>query len=152
MGAGKTLIGKMLAAELKYDFLDLDNLIEQKAGISISEIFNTKGVDHFRSLEKELLSGLNLKRPAVLATGGGIVLDADNRDNLKKNFNVVWLWADISTIRSRVVSDTRPLFNDNAAELLKYRTALYAGTCDLCICNCHKSPDDVVNKIMIELK
>lgn len=152
MGAGKTLIGKMIAAELKYDFLDLDNLIEQKAGISISEIFNTKGVDHFRALEKKLLSELDLKRPTVLATGGGIVLDPDNRDKLKKDFNVVWLWADISTIRSRVTSGTRPLFNDNAAELLKHRTALYARTCDICICNCHKSPDDVINKIVIELK
>jgi shikimate dehydrogenase len=152
MGAGKTLVGKMLAAELKYEFLDLDDLIEKKVGISISDIFNTKGVDHFRALEKKLLSELDLKKPVVFATGGGIVLDPENREKLKKDFNVVWLWADISTIRARVASDTRPLFNDNAAELLKHRTALYAKTCDLCVCNCHKSVNDVVKKIMIELK
>lgn len=152
MGAGKTFVGKMLAKELKYEFVDVDSLIEQKAGTSISDIFNTKGVEYFRQLEKQVLSELNLEKPTIVATGGGIVLDADNRDILKKNFNVVWLWTDITTIRSRIDSSDRPLFNDNVEELLKHRTALYAETCDMCICNCHQSVDDVVNKIKLELK
>jgi shikimate kinase len=152
MGAGKTLIGKMLAKELKYEFVDVDTLIEQKAGVSISDIFNTKGVEHFRELEKQVLSELNLDPPTIVATGGGIVLDADNRDILKKNFNVIWLWTDITTIRSRIDSSDRPLFNDNVEDLLKQRTALYAETCDMCICNCHQSVDEVINKIKLELK
>jgi len=152
MGAGKTFVGKMLAKELKYDFIDVDTLIEQKAGISISDIFNTKGVEYFRELEKQILSELDLGRPTIVATGGGIVLDADNREILKKNFNVVWLWTDITTIRSRIDASTRPLFNDNIVELLKHRTALYAETCDMCVCNCHKSVDEVINKIKLELK
>jgi len=154
MGAGKSFIGKILASELNYDFVDLDALIEKKEGTNISELFNTKGAEYFREEEKKLLKELDLKKPTVLAAGGGIVLDAENREHLKKSFNVVWLWSDISTIRSRVVDDagTRPLFRDNVSELLEYRTALYARTSDICICNCHKAPSDVVNKIKIELK
>ena len=151
MGAGKTFIGKMLAADLKYDFIDLDSLIEEKEGVSISEIFNTKGAEHFRYIEKKILNELVLNRPTVLATGGGIVLDQENRTCLKNSFNVVWLWADISTIRSRVDLSTRPLFKGNVGELLKQRTALYARTSDICVCNCHKSVEDVVSKIRKEL-
>ena len=152
MGAGKTLVGKMLAKELKYDFLDVDTLIEQKSGMSISDIFNKKGVEYFRELEKQILSEFDPEVPTVVATGGGIILDADNRDILKKNFNVVWLWTDISTIRSRIDASTRPLYNDDIVDLLKQRTALYAETCDMCICNCHNSVDRVINKIKLELK
>ena len=151
MGAGKTLVGKILAKELKYDFVDVDALVEQKAGISISDIFNTKGIEYFRELEKQILSELNLEKPTVVATGGGIVLESDNRDILKKNFNVVWLWTDISTIRSRIDASDRPLFNDDIIALLRQRTALYAETCDLCVCNCHESIDDVIEKIKSEL-
>jgi len=151
MGAGKTFAGKMLAKELGYDFIDVDALIEQQAGVSISEIFNTKGVEHFRALEKQMLVELNLDVPTVVATGGGVIIDADNRAILKKNFSVVWLWADISTARSRAESGTRPLFTDDAIELLKQRTALYAETCDICISNCHRSLDEVINKIKLEL-
>ncbi len=133
MGAGKSYTAKKLAQKLGYELIDLDEMIEKKEGMSVTEIFSSKGGEYFRKIEKELLLGLELKRPTVLATGGGTVIDPENRAFLSSRFKVIWLWANLKTILNRVDKSTRPLFKDNAGELLKSRISLYAKACDVCV-------------------
>lgn len=149
MGAGKSLIAKGLSSKLGYDLVDLDLLIEQREGHSISDIFANKGEQYFREVEKEVLIGLNLDRPMVLATGGGVVTDAKNTEYLSKNFTVVWLWASFSSICVRVQSTDRPLFKDGLVqELFDKRKPLYAKVSDLCVNNSCCDQQEIVDLII----
>ncbi len=147
MGAGKSFIAKKLAEQIKYDLLDLDELIEQKEGMTVAQIFSDKGGAYFREIEKDVLNKLELRSPTVLATGGGTVIDEQNRAFLTKNFNIVWLWDNLSKIYARVDKSTRPLFRDNAAELLKSRIPLYAESCSICVKNDEHNLNRVINLI-----
>jgi shikimate kinase len=77
MGSGKTLVGALVAERARADFYDLDHLVEHEAGMSIADIFATSGEGAFRALEKQALP-LALKPGAVVALGGGVVMDDDN--------------------------------------------------------------------------
>jgi len=133
MGVGKTSYGKKLAKQLGIDFVDLDAEIEKMSNMTVVEIFNGKGEEYFRRLEKETLFSINFNEPKVLSCGGGTVLDEDNVKFLKQHTNIIWLWNDIKIIRSRVNDTTRPLFNNDAEQLLKTRIPIYAKACDVCI-------------------
>jgi shikimate kinase len=82
MGTGKTSVGRLLAAELGWRFVDLDNDIEERAGLTVAEIFREHGERGFREREhkalRELLSGINDETPTVVALGGGAFVQADN--------------------------------------------------------------------------
>ena len=84
MGTGKTAVGKALAAKLGREFVELDSLIEQKAGKTIPEIFQQDGEIGFRELEIEVAKEVAVKKKAVIACGGGIVLNKINIDRLRK--------------------------------------------------------------------
>ena len=85
MGTGKSSTGKMLAQRLGCAFIDMDNKIEEEAGLSIPEIFAKLGEDHFRQLEHELAVRLSKRRNAVISTGGGTVKNPANVEALKSN-------------------------------------------------------------------
>ncbi|MFN2377801.1 MAG: shikimate kinase [Candidatus Binatia bacterium] len=110
MASGKTAVGRRLARRLGYDFLDTDQVIEEKAGSAISEIFQRSGEAAFRALERETISNLALERPTVIATGGGTFVDAGNREVLHRLGPVVCLVTSTDTILERVGrSEKRPL-------------------------------------------
>ena len=84
-GCGKTTIGKELAEKIGKSFVDSDEEIVKKEGISIPEIFNLKGEKEFRKIESQVIKEISAGQGLVIATGGGAVLNSENVDNLKKN-------------------------------------------------------------------
>jgi shikimate kinase len=111
MGAGKTTVGKRLAAALGIPFKDADAEIEQAAGRSVSDIFAERGEAEFRRGERQVIARLvTTCGPHVLATGGGAFMDADTRALLKERAVTLYLKADLDTLLKRVERrDTRPL-------------------------------------------
>ena len=102
MGAGKTSVGKRLAAYLGVGFTDSDAEIAQAAGMSIPEIFATLGEPAFRDGERRVIARLLAERPGVLATGGGAFIEPRTRAEIKRRATSVWLRADLELLWDRV--------------------------------------------------
>jgi 3-dehydroquinate synthase len=138
MGAGKSTIGRRLAARLRLRFLDADTEIETAAGMSIPDIFETHGEPHFRDGEARVIARLLDSGPSVLATGGGAFMRQETRDRVRRQAISVWLKADIDTIMRRVKRRAdRPLLHTpdpvaTVERLLGEREPLYQ-TADLTI-------------------
>jgi len=158
MGTGKSVVGRLLARELFMTFVDLDEVIEKEAGLSVKEIFRTLGEEPFRSLEKEavkrIVSG-EMGGCIVLATGGGVVVDPINRALLREWGSIVCLTASVKTILQRTErgGKKRPLLagEDREADvrrLLKERESVYRD-CDMTIDTTRDSVADVVRKIRL---
>lgn len=140
-GTGKSTLGRHLAEVLNMTFLDLDRLIVEEEGCSISAIVQERGWPYFRQLESNLLQRLSKEKGRVIATGGGIILDPENRSLLKKMGIVVWLKAPVDVIVDRIQRDNegavqRPAFSDrNLKEetnlILRERAPLYESVSDL---------------------
>ncbi|WP_317057818.1 shikimate kinase [Roseovarius rhodophyticola] len=110
MGAGKTAVGKALAAMLDVPFLDSDVEIEAAANMSIKEIFERDGEAFFRDRETQVIERLLDNERCILSAGGGAFLSARNRDMIRDKGIAVWLKADLELLWSRVKhKDTRPL-------------------------------------------
>ena len=133
-GAGKSTIGKRTADKLGVPFLELDQEIEKSAGMPLQQIFEIYGDGYFRRLEREVLSRLvhEVSGGAVIATGGGIVMDPESWRLLKRSTRTVWLKAKPEEHYRRVVAqgDTRPMKNRPSAmaelrALLASRAPLY---------------------------
>jgi len=137
MGAGKTSIGKRLAARLDVPFADADHEIEAAAGMSVAEIFAKYGEPYFRDGERRVIARLLGEKPHVLATGGGAYMDETTRATMKQSAFTIWLKAPIEILLGRVrkrqgVDQTRPLLaNDDMRgtleRLLAQREPVYAG-------------------------
>ncbi|HTL87852.1 MAG TPA: shikimate kinase [Leptolyngbya sp.] len=131
MGVGKTTIGQALAKQLDYEFLDVDQFIEQATGQSVSAIFADSGESIFRQLETATLSQVSARLRRVVATGGGIVLAPENWSYLRHGV-IVWLDASIEQLRERLSNDTtRPLLQnqdltDRLTQLSEARRSYYA--------------------------
>jgi shikimate kinase len=131
MGVGKTTVGRLLAKQLGYGFVDTDDVIAQAAGKSINQIFGEQGEAVFRQLESDVLSQVCAFTKLTIATGGGIVLRRENWSYLHHGL-IVWLDAPAELIYSRLAEDTtRPLLQDadpqeKLRSLLKQRQSLYA--------------------------
>jgi shikimate kinase len=102
MGAGKSTIGRRLAARLRLPFLDADGEIETAAGMSIPDIFETHGEAHFRDGEARVIARLLEAGPCVLATGGGAFMREDTRERIRGKAVSIWLKADADIIMRRV--------------------------------------------------
>jgi len=110
MGAGKSTVGRRLAAALGHPFIDADAEIEKAAGRSVADIFETYGEEAFRSGERRVIARLLDSSPVVLATGGGAFMDEETRALVKERAVSIWLRADIDVLMKRVSKrDTRPL-------------------------------------------
>jgi shikimate kinase len=159
MGTGKTAVGRILAARLGKDFIELDSLIERKAGKSIPEIFHQYGEIGFRELEIEVTKEVSDKKGAVIACGGGLVLNKINIDRLRKECIIVYLAASSGIILKRTSYDDneRPLLNvpDRARqvkELLSFRRPFYERAADIKINTSRLTADSVAERIMEKLR
>lgn len=138
MGAGKSSIGRRLAELLQLDFVDADRDIEQRTGAAVGTIFECEGEDGFRARERGALSGLLAGDHKLIATGGGAVLDADNRRRMRERGFVVYLQVSVEGQLQRLARDrTRPLLQHPDREpllraLAAARGPLYAQVADLC--------------------
>lgn len=139
MGAGKTTIGRQLASELSLEFFDSDHEIEKRTGVTITHIFDIEGEAGFRKRETAMLDELTETKGIVLATGGGAILKAENRQFLMSRGTTIYLYANIDTLLERTSKDrNRPLLqteNPQAKleELLEIRDPLYRETADIII-------------------
>ncbi|MEJ2567017.1 MAG: shikimate kinase [Gammaproteobacteria bacterium] len=110
MGAGKSTIGRHLAKSLGMEFVDSDHELERRTGASIPLIFDVEGEAGFRQREKKLIDELTQRNRIVLATGGGVVLDPDNRAWLRERGRVIYLYATVEQLLTRTAKDrNRPL-------------------------------------------
>jgi shikimate kinase len=110
MGAGKTAIGRRVAAAIGLNFSDSDQEIEKASRMSVADLFETYGEAEFRSLEQRVIARLLQESPNVLATGGGAFMNADTRAAISEHGVSIWLKADIDTLMARVAKkQTRPL-------------------------------------------
>ena len=156
MGAGKTDGGELLAEQLGYEFLDTDNLIKGKAGKPITKIFKEDGEAAFRSMENEVIQSLEGEQEKVIATGGGAVVNPDNRRVLYSLGHVVYLKASARELYLRVKNDTgRPLLQSDdpkgtIQKLLEEREDAYEKA-DIVIDTELLNVDEVVDKIIDEM-
>jgi shikimate kinase len=127
MGAGKTTVARALARRLDWKIEDIDERIERRERRDIPSIFRQQGEPYFRSVEREELIALLPQRGTVVATGGGTVLDAGNRELMLRDGAVVWLDAPFATILERVPLDgRRPLAADRLEMERLYNQRLMA--------------------------
>lgn len=153
MGAGKTSLGRRLAARLNVEFRDADHEIEIAAGCAIPEIFARYGEAAFRNCERKVIERL-LGMPAhVLATGGGAFVCAETRARMKQSAVSIWLDVPVDVLLARVKRrDNRPLLaggdpRDILERLLAERTPFYAEA-DLTIAGDNSPHDSAVEKIV----
>jgi shikimate kinase len=131
MGAGKTSVGRLVADQLHFDYLDTDEIIQTQQGRTIAEIFSADGEPAFRKMEQELVGELAARTKTVIATGGGLPMNPQNFVSLKTHALVVCLWASPEKIWERVKNQThRPLLHDadpqnKIRELLAAREPFY---------------------------
>ncbi len=157
MGTGKTTAGKILSRRLGWDFVDLDDLIEQASAKKITEIFRDYGEAKFRELEKQALVRSFKRSKSVIACGGGIVLDTDNISLINTRGIGICLFASVDTVYERVKKFThRPLLNVNnpkqrIKELMAVRRPYYEKIKYHIITDA-KSPEDVAKEIIACLK
>ncbi len=121
MGAGKTTVGKKLAKKLSLPFLDTDQLLEERTGVPVSQIFEIEGEQRFRDRERKLFLEISNGKKSVISTGGGLVLDAENRRAMKSSGEVVYLKANLRILWNRLRNcTTRPLLQtENPKESIK---------------------------------
>lgn len=153
MGAGKSTIGRLLAAELGLDFKDTDKEIEDRSGVDIPWIFDMEGEVGFRNRETVVLEELSKQQNILLATGGGIIQRDDNRRLLASNGRVVYLKTTIDEQVRRTNRDKkRPLLNtgnprDVLSKLMDERDPLYQEVSDYVVITDSRSPKAVALEI-----
>ncbi|WP_251977082.1 shikimate kinase AroK [Salinicola avicenniae] len=154
MGAGKSTIGRLLAAELQREFLDSDHQIEARCGANIPWIFDVEGEQGFRDRETAMLDELTRRDDIVMATGGGAVMREENRGILRERGTVIYLATTVEQQIRRTARDrNRPLLqNTNPEKVLRdlfaVRDPLYRATADVIVRTDRRGPKSVVNEIL----
>jgi len=159
MGVGKTVVGEALAKKLNRKFVELDSLIEQKAGKSIPEIFQQDGEIAFRELEIEVAKEVSRGENQVIACGGGIVLNKINIERLREKSIIVCLTASPRVILKRTLGDEsiRPVLKSankalHIKELLRFRKPFYERAADIKIDTSKLDVESVAEQIIMKLK
>ncbi len=157
MGAGKSAIGRRLAARLGLPFVDADSEIETAAGCSIEDIFSLHGEAAFRDCERRVIARLLSGPPHVLATGGGAFMDSETRKCVQEQTVSVWLRADLDVLVDRVSRrDNRPLLKNGdkreiLSRLMAERHPVYAEA-DIVVDSRDAPHKSVVKTIVSELR
>lgn len=157
MGTGKTSIGREISRKLGYRFIDTDVLIEEREGCAISVIFKEKGENYFRKLEEDVVAVVSKEKNVVIATGGGVIKNRKNVENLRRNGVIIWLKASPEIILKRVMTEggKRPLLEvkeplNEIKKLLKERMEFYTQG-DTSIDTDYITPEEAVEEIIEEL-
>ena len=153
MGSGKSSIGAMVSKKLNIPFIDIDDLIEEHAGMSISEIFRVNGEDYFRNLEEKItIKSLNHKNVVVSLGGGGFINDKIRKNILTNHFSFWLNWDDLVLIKRIKGSKNRPLASKSSEQEIKAiinkRKKIYSKA-DFKI-NCNKLTKSEIVKIIIK--
>lgn len=156
MGAGKTKVGRRLAARLGLPFFDSDIEIEEAAGETIEEIFRYRGESVFREGERRVIARLLAQPTHILATGGGAFMDPGTREAIRRRGVSVWLRADLDVLLARVARRAnRPLLKERdpravMAELIERRSPIYAEA-DLAIDSSESTAEMTVTRVLAAL-
>lgn len=157
MGTGKSSVGRFAADQLGFTFLDTDELIEERSGKTITQIFAQHGEPTFRALEKDLLKDFTTREQLVISTGGGLAANAENVASLKLHSLVVCLWASPEAIWERVKGQThRPLLQSpdplaKIRELLSQREPFYRQA-DVLVNTEQRSIKEVAQHVIYQLQ
>jgi len=154
MGSGKTTVGKLLAKQLSYNFVDTDRLIEKRCGMTVQELFKTKGEEGFRSMEADIARELGTGQGMVISTGGKLMLNPTNVQALSASGRIFCLVASPEETLKRVSVDSgakRPLLDmanpmDRIVELLQERQDGYSRFQQ--IVTTGKSPKEVADNLL----
>lgn len=158
MGAGKTTIGRLLSRRLKRTFYDSDHEVERRCGVGIPLIFDIEGERGFRARESQTIAALTAGEGIVLATGGGAVLDPENRRRLAARGTVVYLHARPADLYARVRHDkNRPLLAiadplGKLEELYAARDPLYREIADLVVDTGRQSVQALARQLLAQLE
>ncbi|WP_425060718.1 Shikimate kinase [Sporomusa carbonis] len=157
MGTGKTSTGRLLAGRLNRTFIDIDKKIELETGLTISDIFQLYGENHFRQLERDVIARVSRYTNTVIATGGGVVLKQENMIRLKNTGIIIALTASLEAILERTSRrGVRPLLDcedraERVARLFHDRASLYMRA-DYSIDTTCLSPHQVAERIIAFLR
>jgi shikimate kinase len=158
MGAGKSTVGRQLAEALSFTFKDSDHEIQRRTGVDIPTIFEFEGEDGFRGRERQVIANLVAEERIVLATGGGAVLDAENRQNLTSRGVVIYLHCTPEQQFSRTSRDRgRPLLRTEdplqiLRDLMDERDPIYRQVADLVVSTEKRGTASVVKEILRRLQ
>lgn len=157
-GSGKSTVGRQLARRLQLPFIDSDQVIEARLGCSIREYFEREGEERFRDMEETVIDELARKHLGVLSTGGGSVLRAKNRENLRDNGQVVYLKSSPDELFRRLRHDmNRPLLQvsdplGRLRDLFDIRDPLYRETAHFTLETGRPSVATLVNMIVMQIE
>lgn len=154
MGCGKSTVGKSLAKQIGFSYMDTDELIVDKYG-KISDIFAEYGEEYFRSLETQTVRALSRQDGLVISTGGGLVLRTENVEALREGGKIVLLRARVDTLVTRLQSDTeRPLLHgatslqERLENILRDRAPIYESVADFVVDVDGRTPEEISEKIV----
>tara|TARA_Y100001970_G_scaffold284321_1_gene401430 strand:+ start:7539 stop:8054 length:516 start_codon:yes stop_codon:yes gene_type:complete len=158
MGSGKTSTGKILAKQMSFNFLDTDEEVEERTGVSIAYIFDVEGETGFRQREHQALMKFLDNNNVVIATGGGIITYEKSRAVIQDHKRVVYLKTSVEKqIKRATVSDKRPLLIDTdpaskLQELMLTREPLYEEISDIKIDTDERTPSEIALEIIDRLR
>ena len=161
-GTGKTTVARLLAGKLAYDWVDADVEVEFRAGKSIATIFEESGEQAFRDLESAVVADLCQRERTVLALGGGAILREENREQIAKCGNVVWLQASAEAIGERILGDPttaqrRPNLTNRGGrteieQMLAQREPIYRACATLEVDTEDKDPAEIADEIVAAIQ
>ncbi len=156
MGSGKSAVGRRLAKALNREFVDSDDVIEERTGVDIAYIFEKEGETGFRKRERKIIEELTRRQGVVLATGGGAILAPKNRAALRRSGTVIYLHTSVPQQLKRTRGKKRPLLNrgkrrEVLEELLETRDPLYREIADLVVETDGRSVTSVAKEVREKL-